>query len=74
MASDDEGTSTSQCPEELHRRSEAHVETAEIDVQRSEEAVEQWTSALSEFKTMWHKNGFGEDLVKIFKAPARGRT
>lgn len=63
-----------QCPEELRRRAEVNVETAELDVQRSEEAVQELTRTLSDFRALWERNGFGEDLVKIFRAPARGRT
>lgn len=69
--SDSEST---QCPEELRKRAEANVETAELDIQRSDEAVEELTRTMSDFKAMWDKNGFGESLVTIFRAPARGKA
>ncbi|AWN07750.1 hypothetical protein HOT31_gp079 [Microbacterium phage Hendrix] len=60
------------CPEDLRRQANERLETAELDIQRSDEAVEELSRTLSDFKAMWEKNGFGEDLVKIFKAPLRG--
>ncbi|QNJ55970.1 hypothetical protein SEA_RASPUTIA_80 [Microbacterium phage Rasputia] len=62
------------CPEELRRQADQRLHTAELDIQRSDEAVDELTRTLSDFRALWEKNGFGDDLVKIFKAPTRGRA
>lgn len=70
MAHDD----STHVSDELRRRAEANVETAELDVQRSDEAVQELSRTLNDFRAMWDRNGFGEDIVRIFRSPARGRT
>lgn len=55
-----------------HRRAEENVTTAAQDVQRSAGVLKDWSSVWGEFQSIYEKNGFGESMVKIMRAPARG--
>lgn len=47
------------------------VETAELDVQRSAHVISDWARVWGDFRAIYENNGFGEDIVKIMRQPAR---
>lgn len=53
------------------RHSRFNVQTAEVDTIRSTAVLGDWRRAFENFKALYEKNGFGEDIVKIMKSPAR---
>lgn len=47
------------------------LHTAEIDVASSDAVLEKWDRALNENRQIVRRNGFGEALTRIMRAPVR---
>jgi len=58
--------------EEKHSRdADEKLHTAELDVAQSDEVLEHWQATFTETKKIIRRNGFGEALTAIMRAPAR---
>lgn len=58
--------------QERHEREASEMsETAELDVVRSEEVLQEWHATFLQTQEIVRKNGFGAALTKIMRAPAR---
>jgi hypothetical protein len=58
-----------------HARNAAEtLETAEHDTAVSAAAVNDWRSTLGFFRDLYDKNGFGEDIMKIWRGTPRRRA
>ncbi|AYD87376.1 hypothetical protein SEA_VALENTINIPUFF_81 [Microbacterium phage ValentiniPuff] len=59
--------------EPQHSRDAAKkLETAEIDVARTDAVLERFHTSLNKQETIYRRNGFGEAMTLIMRQPARG--
>lgn len=58
--------------EEQHARdAEQKLETAEIDMVRTDRVLDTWQATMAENEKIIRRNGFGEALTRIWRAPVR---